>query len=229
MDSDPNLFLAYTIIFWLLSYLVIRKSKSPANVLFSSSTFLYGVGTLFSFIGWGPLANFQASYVVSGFNIIIYQKTFFAIAASFIVLAPLGIYFSGRTILHGNSGHRDELAVILIIVFLIIAFFNLLIYVPTPFRDNFMFEDALTALVLAISFIVYFNLYKQIPDYRTNFILILLGFTFGVVFLLVGLMLFAIGNDSLAEIMRSVGPFSAVFIILISFTNLPQAIRNRNL
>lgn len=229
MNSNALLFLFYSLLFWLLAYLIIRKSKSPTNLLFSSSMFLYGIGTIFSALGWGPFALTQSHFNVLGiYDILINQLTFFAIAASFIIVAPLGIYFSGRVILHGNSGYKDELAIILIIVFIIIAIFNLFIYPVLLLRQNFMFEDSLTTLILVISLIVYFELYRTIPDYRTNFLFILIGFGIGIIALLTGLSLFLMGNDTLAESIRSFGPFTSVFIVLISFTNLPQAIRNRN-
>lgn len=228
MDSNAYLFFSYTLIFWLLSYLIIRKSKSPANLLFSSSTFLFGVGTLFSSLGWGPFATSHISYSIFSTTIVIDQLTFFALAASFIVLAPLGIYFSGRTILHGNSGFKDELAFILYLLFIVIAVINFFIYASLSLKENFMFEDSLTAFILLLSILVYFDLYKQIPDYRLNFTIILIGFFIGVGSLLMGLALFTLNYNTIAEVIRSMGPFLAVLIILISFTNLPHAVRNRS-
>ena len=229
MDSNAYLFFSYSLIFWLLSYLIIRKSKSPANLLFSTATFLYGVGTLFSGIGWGFFSTTSnISYLVLNYKIIIDQLTFFAIAASFIVVAPLGIFFSGRVILHGSVGYKDEVAKILIALFFVIAVFNFFIYSSLPLRENFMFEDTLTAFVILLSLLVYFSLYRQIREYRINFIFILLGFSIGIIALVIGLALFLLNQNSTAEIIRSFGPFTAVFVVLISFTNLPQSFRNRN-
>ena len=90
-----------------------------------------------------------------------------------------------------------------------------------------MFEDTLTALILLLSWLVYFSLYKQIKEYRINFIFILVGFFIGLISLIASAGLFLLNYDSLAEVVRSMGPFIAVFIVLISFTNLPQAFRNR--
>jgi len=229
VDSNAYLFFGYSLIFWLLSYLIIRKSRSTANLLFSTSTFLYGVGTLFSGIGWGFFSTTSnISYTVMNFQIIINQLTFFAIAASFIVVAPLGIIFSGRTILHGTIGYKDELAKILLLIFFVIAVFNFFIYATLSLKQNFMFEDTLTAFTLILSFYVYFSLYKQIAEYRINFIFILLGFAIGIIALATGFVLFTLNQDSTAEVIRSFGPFTAVFVVLLSFTNLPQSFRNRN-
>ena len=228
MNPNTYLFLFYSVLFWILSYLVIRKSKSPANLLFSSSTFLYGVATLFSALGWGPFSETVYSYIIAGFKVIINYLTFFAIAASLILLAPLGIYFSGRTILHGNPGYKDETAIILLVVFLILSIFNFFIYPILQLRQNFMFEDTLTAVILVFSLSVYYKLYIGIPDYKNNFILILLGLTAGFLSLILAITLFLLNQDTLAESARSIGPFLAVFIVLVSFTNLPQAVRNRN-
>ena len=228
MDSNAYLFISYSVIFWILSYLIIRKSKSPANLLFSSSTFIYGVGTLFSSLGWGPFATTDSSYVVSNYTIVINQLTFFAIAASFIVIAPLGIFFSGRTILYGNIGFKDELSLVLYFLLIAISVFNFLIYSTLTLKENFMFEDSLTVLILVLSIFVYFNLFKQIPDYRMNFLIILVGILIGLLSLLASLTLFVLNYDKIAEAVRSMGPFVGVLIVLISFTNLPQTIRNRN-
>lgn len=227
MDSNAILFFSYTLIFWILSYLIIRKSRSPANILFSSSTFFYGVGTLFSGLGWGPFATIDQSFKIFNNLFVINQLTFFAIAASFIVIAPLGIFYSGRAILYGTSGYRDELAYILLIVFIVIAIFNFMIYSSLSLKDNFMFEDILTLFILILAMIIYFTLYKQIADYRLNFIFILLGFGIGIISLMISTSLFILNYTSTAEIVRSMGPFIAVFVVLISFTNLPQSFRNK--
>ena len=228
MDTNAYLFFLYSIIFWLLSYLIIRRSKSSANMLFSISTFLFGVGTLFSALGWGPFASSNYSILILSYNILINQLTFFAIAASFIVIAPLGIYFSGRTILHGNSGYKDEMAFVLYFIFIVIAVFNLFIYSTLTTKDNFIFEDTLTAFILILSILIYFNLFKQIPEYRANFTIIILGFLIGLLSLITSIALFFLNYDTIAEVVRSMGPFLGVLIVLISFTNLPQSIRNRN-
>ena len=229
MDSNAILFFSYSIIFWILSYLIIRKSKSPANILFSSSTFFYGVGTLFSGLGWGFFATTDQGLKIFNYLIVINQLTFFALAASFIVIALLGIFYSGRSILYGASGYRDELALTLLIVFIVIDLFNFIIYSSLSLKENFMFEDVLTLFILLLSVIVYFTLYRQIVEYRLNFIFILIGFVIGVISLLISTSLFILNYNSAAEIIRSMGPFFAVFVVLISFTSLPQSFRERNI
>jgi hypothetical protein len=227
MITDSILFLSYTVIFWILSYLVIRKSKSPANLLFSSSTFFFGLGTIFSAIGHG-FDSFLFEIQIAGYKIVFNYLTFFAIAASLIMIAPLGIFFSGRVILRGNTGYKDESAMYIFFLFLLLGIINLFIYPTLSLKENFMLEDVLTIFILIISFIIYAILYQEIKDYRRNFIFILVGLLSGILALIIGLILFIFDYNDSAEIMRSMGPFLAVFLVLLAFTNLPQTIRNKN-
>lgn len=170
-------YFALAILFLLIGLLVIRKSRSLVNTTFSSALFLFSGN---SFV------NVLRRTDVELLNAI--DPMLFLFLAATVILAPLGIMYSGFVIYDGSKFYQHPAVLWTTPVYILLQsflwsaeFFELQLEPIHTYNVLSSLENGLICIPLIIAFARYYGVVGLIPEEKRNVWILLVGLVLAIV------------------------------------------------
>lgn len=205
LNTESILSFVFTLTFIFMTFIVLRKSRSQANLLFALGSALFGIGTLFAGLGYVFHDN---------------ETFLWSVATAILILSPIGYFTSARQIITGIGLKNDNISLILIAIYSLLALLVFLLY-PTQLSDQrIIIWDSLLALALILCVTQFYIIFKLSPkDLKLKLIVLMLGFLIAIVFLLLNVILTFSGTGS--NILRYGLPLIGNLLVVLSFIAVP--------
>ena len=196
--------IALSVLFFLVTFLVLRKSRTNVNISFALGSFFFGLGTLLAGLGY-----FDSSLE--------YLWTYATIC---ITLGPSGYFIAGKFIVDGDKSFRslETYIVLLIETLSVIGIF--LFYDKYSVNDSTKIWDFVLVIILIFCTYQFYKVYEIAPALHIKLQFLLFGLLISIISLSINLVVLFITNEG--TLLRTSIPVLGEIMVVLSFTSIPE-------
>ena len=198
---------ALTILFVIVTIIVLSKSRTNVNIFFSFGSFVFGIGTFFAGLG----------YVDESFR---YLWTYATIC---LTLAPCGYFISAKLIVDGDLTFRSLRTYVLLLITGISSIGILIIYPQLSEGENIKIWDIVLVVILLFCLYEFYRVYILVPELRQKISFLLFGLSIAIIGLTINLILLYTINEG--TLLRTIVPTIGQIFVALSFTSIPDSMR----
>ncbi len=201
----PSMILS--VLFVVVTYLVLRKSRTNVNVSFAIGSFLFGLGTFLAGLGYyDPSYQYLWTYATVG-----------------ITLGPCGYFIAGKLIVDGDKTFRSAETYILLLIALVSTIGILYTYPRYSVNDSTKIWDTVLVIILLFCSYEYYKVYNIVPELQKKILFLLLGLILAIIGLVINLFVLYITNEG--TLLRTTVPVIGQILVALSFTSIPAGFR----
>lgn len=199
--------MALSILFFFVTFLVLRKSRTNVNIAFAIGSMFFGIGTFLAGLG----------YYDSSLQ---YLWTF---ATMGITLGPSGYFIAGKLIVDGDKTFKSIETYIVILIEVVSVVGIYILYDFNNLDNSTKLWDSVLVIILIFCAYEYYRVYSIVPELQKKLLFLLFGLVIAIIGLSVNLVILFVTNDG--TLLRTTIPVLGEIMVVLSFTSIPDGFR----